>query len=467
MADPEIIDISDLGSNELGMSKDSDLKSTNFGPGIELLMNERKSKSTSPSHEVSNDNDIVDLEKELNDLTETIDLSSLPVMDSRPSVEFSLPTPQLETVDLGEETSRKFGEEKTWDGFGKFNDIPLNPDKQVSAQPAMSKEETLREKFSYLRKLEMLEKKGVELSKKYSIDSNLMEMMGEYEMIMAEKERKNSVKFQGNMLSALINGIEFLNGRFDPFDFKLDGWSEQFNENIDDYDEIFAELHDKYKSSAKMSPEIKLIFQLSASGMMVHMSNTMFKSAMPGMDDIMRQNPDLMQQFNKAAVDSMGKSNPGFSGFMNNVMNPEPAVSNRGAPPPPIETQEKKLQSRRRVEETEFINRRPDLNASRGGVDISNNAESADVLDKSRNESKSVKIPAVRPEMKGPSDISDILSGLKPKSTSEANIPVMEKEENGSTISISELKELQSEGTVPKKSKRKPRSNKNTISLDI
>ena len=43
----------------------------------------------------------------------------------------------------------------------------------------------------------------------------------------------------------------------------------------------------------------------------------------------------------------------------------------------------------------------------------------------------------------------------------------MEKEENGSTISISELKALQSEGTVPKKSNRKPRSNKNTISLDI
>ena len=112
------------------------------------------------------------------------------------------------------------------------------------------------------------------------------------------------------MLSALINGIEFLNGRFDPFDFKLDGWSEQFNENIDDYDVIFAELHDKYKSTAKMAPEIKLIFQLAASGMMVHMSNTMFKSAIPGMDDIMRQNPDIMQQFNKAAVDSMGKTNP-------------------------------------------------------------------------------------------------------------------------------------------------------------
>ncbi len=467
MADPEIIDISDLGSNEIGMSNNSDLKSTNFGPGIELLMNERKSKNASPN-EGSKENDILDLEKELNDLTETIDLSSLPVMnDEKPSVGFNIATPQLEKHDLGEETANKFGDEKTWDGFSKFNDIPMNPDKQVSSQPTLTKEETLREKFSYLRKLEMLEKKGVELSKKYTIESNLMEMMGEYEMIMAEKEKSNSIKFQGNMLSALINGIEFLNGRFDPFDFKLDGWSEQFNENIDDYDEIFAELHDKYKSTAKMAPEIKLIFQLAASGMMVHMSNTMFKSAIPGMDDIMRQNPDLMQQFNKAAVDSMGKTNPGFSGFMNNVMNPEPSIPDRGAPPPPLETQGQKLQSRRRTEETEFINRRPDLNASRGGVDLSKNAESADVLDKSKSESKSVKIPPVRPEMKGPSDISDILSGLKPKSTSEATIPVMEKEENGSTISISELKELQSEGTVPKKSKRKPRSNKNTISLDI
>ena len=36
---------------------------------------------------------------------------------------------------------------------------------------------------------------------------------------------------------------------------------EKINENVDDYDEIFAELHDKYKSKAKMAPEIKLLFQ--------------------------------------------------------------------------------------------------------------------------------------------------------------------------------------------------------------
>ena len=103
-------------------------------------------------------------------------------------------------------------------GFFKESSIcGVNNTKEI-----LSKEELLREKFSYLRKLEQLEKKGVELTKKYTIDSNLMEMMGEYELIVAEKEKQNSVKFQGNMLSALINGVEFLNGKFDPFDFKLD-----------------------------------------------------------------------------------------------------------------------------------------------------------------------------------------------------------------------------------------------------
>ena len=186
----------------------------------------------------------------------------------------------------------------------------------MSSEPKLSKDEMLREKFKYLRKLEALEKKGVELTKKYNMDSNLQEMMGEYEMIMEEKTRQNSVKFQGNMMMAIINGIEFLNNRFDPFDVKLDGWGEQINENINDYDEIFGELYEKYKSKATMAPELKLLFQLGGSAMMVHMSNTMFKSAMPGMDDILRQNPDLMRQFQSAAVNSMAGSNPGFSGFM-------------------------------------------------------------------------------------------------------------------------------------------------------
>jgi hypothetical protein len=85
-----------------------------------------------------------------------------------------------------------------------------------------------------------------------------------------------------------------------------------------------------------------------------------------------------------------------------------------------------------------------------------------------------------RPEMRGPSDISNILSGLKTKSI---NIPGSgsndmssfggggggggnNAEEKGSTISISELKDLQNDN-MPSRTKRKPKSEKNTISLDI
>ena len=136
----------------------------------------------------------------------------------------------MQPVSLGKSTSSHI---KTNDGFGSFNNIPIDPDKFVPTTPKLSNEESLKEKFRLLRQLEELEKKGVRLTKKYTMESPITEMKGEYEMIISEKERSNSIKFQGKMLMAAITGIEFLNNRFDPFDVKLDGWGEQVNENLD------------------------------------------------------------------------------------------------------------------------------------------------------------------------------------------------------------------------------------------
>jgi len=321
------------------------------------------------------------------------------------------------------------------------------------------------------------------------MDSPLAEMQGEYEMIMEEKSKQNSVKFQGNMLMAGINALEFLNNRFDPFDIKIDGWSEQINENMTDYDDVFGELYEKYKSKATMAPELKLLFQLGGSAMMVHMTNTMFKSAMPGMDDILRQNPDLMKQFQSAAVNTMGQTNPGFSGFMNGIMNPEPqaGMGNNRPPPPPMATQGSGApqMSNNRPGNNNYSSMntsRPDLVRGRGfnsdndGINIHEAFASASDAERSKRPS--------RAEMKGPSDISDILSGLKTKTINIQEQPRNDSnynngssnggsnnndnnEGNSSTISISDLKELQADGNMPKRSKRKPKSDKNTVSLDI
>ena len=55
----------------------------------------------------------------------------------------------------------------------------------------------------------------------------------------------NSIKFQRKMLMACITGLEFLNGKFDPFNVKLDGWSESVNENVNDYDDFCAKNKQK------------------------------------------------------------------------------------------------------------------------------------------------------------------------------------------------------------------------------
>lgn len=473
----DIMDITDLDFNDNDFGNNNGFgKSTNFGGGLELLMNDKIKESNRPSSDIELD-DLNNLENELNDLVEDIPSSSFkPKSDffNKPSVSFDEgPSIKLGGFDentLGQSTAQTESDSKTWDGYGKFNNIPLNPDKAVPLEPKMSKDEMLREKFKYLRKLEALEKKGVELSKKYNMESSLQEMMGEYETIMEEKTKQNSVKFQGNMLMAVINGIEFLNGKFDPFDIKLDGWSEQIQENITDYDEIFGELHEKYKSKATMAPELKLLFQLGGSAMMVHMTNTMFKSAMPGMDDILRQNPDLMRSFQNAAVNSMAQTNPGFSGFMSNVMNPDPRPSQGMGPPPPLATQGPNAVPPPMNRPGNNNYARPDLNMSRGsfggvddGISLRENFERTDAM---RQDKSSKRSSAPRPEMKGPSDISDILSGLKTK-TINIQEPVSQPTNDNSTISISDLKELQSEGNMPKRSGRRKKSASNTVSLDI
>ena len=471
-----MLDITELDFNDNDFGNNNGFgKSSNFGGGLELLMNDKIKESSRPQSDIDLD-DLNNLENELNDLVDDVPSSSFkPKSDffNKPSVSFDEgPGIKLGGFDrddssLGHATSQTESDSKTWDGYGKFNNIPLNPDRAVPMEPKLSKDEMLREKFKYLRKLEALEKKGVELSKKYNMESSLQEMMGEYETIMEEKTKQNSVKFQGNMLMAAINGIEFLNGKFDPFDIKLDGWSEQLQENITDYDEIFGELHEKYKSKATMAPELKLLFQLGGSAMMVHMTNTMFKSAMPGMDDILRQNPDLMRSFQSAAVNSMAQSNPGFSGFMSNVMNPDPRPSQMGGPPPPLATQGPNSIPPPMSRPGNNNYARPDLNMSRSsfvddGISLRENFERTDAKSSSKRQA------APRPEMKGPSDISDILSGLKTK-TINIQEPMMQTQStnDNSTISISDLKELQSEGNMPKKSGRRKKSASNTVSLDI
>jgi hypothetical protein len=209
------------------------------------------------------------------------------------------------------------------------------------------------------------------------------------------------------------------------------------------------------------------------------------------MDDIMRQNPELMKQFTQAAVNTMSQSSPNFGNFMGDMMGgmgggmggggmaaPPPMSSNfnnQRPPPAPVATKgPNSIPPPRREGD---ISNRPDLNFGRGGmndgVNLTDNFVNA-FANKSMRGAPPPLPQNPRPEMKGPSDISNILSGLKTKSinipggndNSVLNMSSGNADEKGSTISISELKDLQNDN-MPSRTKRKPKSEKNTISLEI
>lgn len=474
----EIIDIglNDLEPISLNFGDDNissgPKPSVNFGSGIELLMNDKKKMA---SANVNIDlGELDQLENELNELSgvggaapsssnsgETKTLSGF----ASNLFGFGNSTSQKSNTNnessdskIGSATAESIGNSKTWDGFSKVNDIPFD---KASAAPKMNDRDKRRKKRAMIKKLEEWYEKGlIKNITHFNMDSVYEEVEDEYETALEDKRKKDSVKLQGWWFMTFVNSVEYANAAFNPFDLNLDGWGEQVSEDIDSYEEIFAELHEKYKGG-KMAPELSLLLRLGFSAAVVNFTNKALSSATPGFNDVIRQSPELMKAFTNATVNSMSQQSPGFA-FANNMMQ-EQANKPRGPPPPaPVETKNMAPPPRPSMQFTQSANNRPDINAGRGamfreeGVDVNN--QFGDI-----NRSAP---PMQRPEMRGPqtSDIDNILAGLKTRSV---NIhESAQSQEDDSMISITSLKDAQN-NTMPKRARRKQRSDKNTISLDI
>lgn len=196
------------------------------------------------------------------------------------------------------------------------------------------------EKQEVLYQLERLEAKGIRLPKKFTMQHDLEEMKAEYHRLKREKEVDASIRFQRRMMIACISGVEYLNDRFDPFDLQLDGFSTHVHENITDYDDIFEELHEKYKGSgSKMAPELRLLMSLGGSAAMYHLTQSMFRrSKVPEVEDVLRSDPNLMKQFQSAAANRMQQSAPaggGLFGMLGNLFSGNGSGMGAGRPTMP------------------------------------------------------------------------------------------------------------------------------------
>ena len=320
-----------LGENDIqtiNLDLDLGTSTNNDSLGIELLADPKKTAKTdgyssgeekviSPKRDefnLFNDNDIKDLKIDDNPINNDpiIDFGKekRDMDDNIKSIGLSTPVSKMENDPI-------LSNENKSETYGEFKPIHM-----------LSPQDIKNEKIDLIYKFKRLENQGVRTTMNYNMNSPLDDMRNEYVKLKKQRETENSIKFQRKMLMACITGVEFLNGKFDPFNIKLDGWSESMNEGINDYDEIFEELHEKYGGRADMAPEIKLMLMVGGSAFMFHLTNTMFKTSLPGMDDILKQNPELMQQFAKAAVNTP-KSQPepqggmgmgGMGGLMSGLM---------------------------------------------------------------------------------------------------------------------------------------------------
>jgi len=125
-----------------------------------------------------------------------------------------------------------------------------------------------------------------------------------------------------------------------------------------------------------------------------------------------------------------------------------------GPPPPPMTTQSMRSQRARPPPN------RPDIVAANDGISISEKYENLGPKPAERSNRSQ------RPEMKGPSNISDLLTGLKTK-TIDVNAGVSNANKDGSTISIQDLKDMSAAKAPPRSSKRRQKSDKNVVSLEL
>jgi hypothetical protein len=448
-----IIDLGDFGSggdlgDDLGLSLISNPTKVTVSSGNDHGHSQGPSVSFAPPNEGGKS---VSIQSFAPSSSLGIDITPLePINIDGPIDLNSFGAPPVE-VKAVQESSSSFG-----GLFGNSQSSTAAPAIQLAS--LRNPEEEKKEKSDLLNKLQRLEAKGFPVARKYTMDNSLEEMKTEYFRLVDARQLETSLKFQRQMLMGAITGMEWLNGKFDPFDIKLDGWSESVHENVEDFDEIFEELYDKYKDKGKMSPEMRLVMAVGGSGFMCHVSNTFFRSKMPSMDDVLRKNPDLARQMAAAAAQQAG---PGFGNFMGMAMGaePPPGVTPPGmgpfSPPPPPPT------------------------GAFFGSSAAAQAEPRMPQSQTQAQAQASQKPTARREMAGPSGVEDILKTFEEVRRAESQTlpvyssqqPAVEAAVRGTASVVSEdMSYSESIGTGSASGRRRRRAQPpsgSTISLNV
>jgi hypothetical protein len=118
----------------------------------------------------------------------------------------------------------------------------------------------------------------------------------EYELLKSFADKRNGVKVFKSGLLQVVSLVEFLNDKYDPFDFHLSGWGDHMQVETESWDDVLEEIYEKYKGSGrKVAPEVRLLLLLVASASAFHFTKSQ-SANLPGLDTLLASNPGLLSK---------------------------------------------------------------------------------------------------------------------------------------------------------------------------
>jgi hypothetical protein len=196
------------------------------------------------------------------------------------------------------------GPMKTSDGLENLNAEQFLGPSHGSRR--ISEENVMKEKYEILRKFERLQKLGVPMRKRFTLDSPLEEMKMELDFIKREKDMDATIKQFCDWFITGMSALEWSSKNvaiMKAFGLQLDGLSESAQMNVGDMEDDFEELYDLYGEKMKMHPLVRIPIRTCMMVYMVHLTNQMARKApIPNIDEVMRSNPDIARQLAQAAM---------------------------------------------------------------------------------------------------------------------------------------------------------------------
>ncbi len=206
---------------------------------------------------------------------------------------------------------------------------------KVAREKKKRKEELLHEKVEMLTRIINLSKNGFTATKEWDVKDDIDEIRYECYRMQRESNSKKSIKIMRRVLVTITTLVETGNSYFNPFNLRLDGFSESMMLNLDDYDDCFEQIHHKYSGRSSVGPEMQILFTFMSAAIFHHAGNAIGggrggggsekkKSSVSPMSSVM----SMMGMLNR------NKSTPVASSFPTPRSAPPPRNANHQSPAP-------------------------------------------------------------------------------------------------------------------------------------